>query len=113
MTATTSASTDPAADRANSISGAVSGLASAFPEIVSALVHERSDRAGEQVTLLRTRLASIPFHAALKEVLAARGLPIRPDVRPPLRGLTTAERAAAMAVAAEVGALSRVGERAP
>lgn len=72
--------------------GAVSGLATAFPEIVSALVHERSERAGGLVGSLRQMLADVPFHAAMKEVLAARGVPVGPDVRPPLRGLTSAER---------------------
>ena len=52
--------------------GAVSGLASAFPGITAALVHDRSERAHEQVMRLRTGLQGIPFHAALKEVLVAR-----------------------------------------
>jgi len=72
--------------------GAVSGLASAFPPIVSALVHERSGRAHEQVSMLRDRLRGIPFHAALKEVLVARDVLMLADVRAPLRGLTPAER---------------------
>jgi dihydrodipicolinate synthase/N-acetylneuraminate lyase len=42
---------------------------------------------------LRERLAAVPFHAALKTVMAERGLPVRPDVRPPLRALTDEERA--------------------
>ena len=33
-----------------------------------------------------------PRHAALKRVLARRGVPIREDVRAPLRGLTDEER---------------------
>lgn len=72
--------------------GAVSGLAAAFPRIVTALVHERSDRAHEQVSVLRERLRDIPFHAALKEVLVARDVLMSADVRAPLRGLTPAER---------------------
>lgn len=86
--------------------GAVSGLAAAFPEIVAALVHERSDRAGEHVTNLRRLLGTLPFQAALKEILAARGVPIRPDVRAPLRRLTPDERELALSAARSVGALA-------
>lgn len=72
--------------------GAVSGLASAWPEVVAALVHDWDPMAHARVSQLRERLAGIPFHAALKTVLAARTVPVRADVRPPLRGLTDAER---------------------
>ena len=72
--------------------GSVSGLAAAFPEITTALVHEGSHVAHEQVCRLRNRLAGIPFHAALKEVLVARDVLRSSDVRPPLRGLTDDER---------------------
>jgi dihydrodipicolinate synthase/N-acetylneuraminate lyase len=85
--------------------GAVSGLATAFPEIVAALVHDRDATAGEHVSTLRTLLGPIPFHAALKEILVARGVPIRPDVRPPLRPLTPEEREVALDAARRVGAL--------
>jgi dihydrodipicolinate synthase/N-acetylneuraminate lyase len=85
--------------------GTVSGLAAAFPEIVAALVHDRDDAAGERVVSLRTALGALPFHAALKEILAARGVPIRPDVRPPLRTLTPTERELALEAARNVGAL--------
>jgi dihydrodipicolinate synthase/N-acetylneuraminate lyase len=74
--------------------GAVSGLASAFPETVARLVHDRDAAAHERVVELRSALAGIPFHAALKAVLGERGVPVREDVRPPLRGLTGEERAA-------------------
>jgi len=72
--------------------GAVSGLATACPEIVAALVHDRSTTAHARVEVLRSMLADLPFHAAMKELLAARGVPVRADVRAPLRGLTDAER---------------------
>jgi dihydrodipicolinate synthase/N-acetylneuraminate lyase len=85
--------------------GAVSGLAAAFPEIVAALVHERDPLAGELVADLRRRLGGVPFHAALKEVLAARGVRIRTDVRPPLRPLTPEERQVALSAARAVGAM--------
>ena len=87
--------------------GAVSGLATAFPEIVSALVHQRSDAAGEHVATLRERLAPpMPFISAMKEILGARGVPVRPDVRSPLRPLTPVEREGALAAAHRVGALA-------
>ena len=73
-------------------SGAVSGLATAFPEIVAALVHDGSGRAHTVVTDLRDALEGIPFQAALKEILVARGIVPTADLRPPLRGLTAPER---------------------
>jgi dihydrodipicolinate synthase/N-acetylneuraminate lyase len=69
--------------------GAVSGLASAFPEVVVEAVRTGdSTRAGE----LRQVIERYPRHAALKAVLKARGVPIREDVRAPLRDLTAGER---------------------
>ncbi len=82
--------------------GAVSGLASAFPEITAALVHERSERAGEQAVSLRSGLQGIPFHAAMKELLVKRGVLTSTDVRAPLRGLTDGERATVLALARDV-----------
>ena len=58
--------------------GSVSGLAAAFPE------------GGAEK---RAVLERFPFHAALKAVLRWRGVPVREDVRAPLRTLTSAERA--------------------
>lgn len=83
--------------------GAVSGLATAFPEIVAALVHDRSDEAGEQVAALRRLLGPLPFHAALKTIMRARGVPVRPDVRAPLRSLSEDEHARALDAARAVG----------
>lgn len=88
---------------AHGAAGAVSALATAFPEIVSELVHRRSERAGEQVTTLRRLLGPLPFQAALKEILGARGVPVGPDVRPPLRALGAEEREVALAAARAVG----------
>ena len=68
--------------------GAVSGLAAAFPEPVARLVHEREGDPGP----IRAAVERFPFHAALKRVLGRRGLPVREDVRAPLRPLTDAER---------------------
>ena len=68
--------------------GAVSGLAAAFPELVAALVRDRSGDVGET----RAMLERFPFQAALKICLAYRGLPVREDVRAPLRTLVADER---------------------
>ena len=78
--------------------GAVSGLAAAFPELIAALVHERSPEAHRAVVQIREILDRIPFHAALKVVLAARGVPVAEDVRAPLRTLTAEERSEALSV---------------
>jgi len=72
--------------------GAVSGLASAFPDAVVDLVRGRSREAHDRVVALRRGLERFPFHAAAKRSLARRGLPVRGDVRAPLRGLTEGER---------------------
>jgi dihydrodipicolinate synthase/N-acetylneuraminate lyase len=58
--------------------GSVSGLAAAFPE----------GGGGEK----RAALERFPFQAALKAVIGLRGVPVREDVRAPLRRLTDEER---------------------
>jgi dihydrodipicolinate synthase/N-acetylneuraminate lyase len=63
--------------------GTVSGLASVFPERVVSL-----DGVGE----LRAALDRYPFQAAAKYVLGRRGVPVREDVRAPLRMLTDDEK---------------------
>lgn len=78
--------------RAAGAAGAVSGLAASFPDAVVPLVREATPDAGERATALRARLQQFPFHAASKAALACRGVPIRPEVRAPLRGLTDGER---------------------
>ncbi len=70
--------------------GAVSALASAFPEQVVAAVRDRSDRLSE----LRATVERFPRHAALKRVIGRCGVPMREDVRRPLRALTDDERRA-------------------
>jgi dihydrodipicolinate synthase/N-acetylneuraminate lyase len=82
--------------------GAVSGLASAFPKITAALVHDRSERANEQVGMLRSGLQGIPFHAALKELLVSNDILTFADVRAPLRGLSDDERTSVLALGREV-----------
>lgn len=78
--------------------GSVSGLATAWPETVAALVHDWDPLAHARVTDLRGRLAGIPFQAALKLVLAERGVPVKDDVRRPLRTLTEDERASVLSL---------------
>ncbi|HYZ20470.1 MAG TPA: dihydrodipicolinate synthase family protein [Gaiellaceae bacterium] len=70
--------------------GAVSGLAAAYPELVVALVRDRTGDVGET----RAALERFPFQAAVKHVLGRRGLPLQPDVRAPLRALSDEERQA-------------------
>jgi dihydrodipicolinate synthase/N-acetylneuraminate lyase len=72
--------------------GAVSALATAFPELVLEAVRSRSGDATQRVGELRAAIERFPRHAALKHVLRARGVTINPDVRRPLRGLTEGER---------------------
>ncbi len=72
--------------------GAVSGLAASFPDAVAPLVREPSPERGERAASLRAALNRLPFHAASKAALALRGVPVSPEVRAPLRGLTDAER---------------------
>jgi dihydrodipicolinate synthase/N-acetylneuraminate lyase len=90
--------------------GAVSGLASAWPEVVARLVHDRDPAAHQRVLALREALAGVPFQAALKMVLAGRGVPIRQDVRAPLRGLTASEAAAVASLAAAAPQVRHSGE---
>jgi dihydrodipicolinate synthase/N-acetylneuraminate lyase len=73
--------------------GAVSALATAFPEIVAEAVRDPGGDAATRVGALRAEVERFPRHAALKRVLAARGVAISEDVRPPLRALTDGERA--------------------
>jgi dihydrodipicolinate synthase/N-acetylneuraminate lyase len=69
--------------------GAVSALASTFPELVAAAVRNPGS---SDLAPVRTALERFPFQAAAKLVLAKRGVPVGPDVRRPLRMLTDAER---------------------
>jgi N-acetylneuraminate lyase len=71
--------------------GAVSGLASAFPEAVSELVREPTPERAQRADALRATLDRFPFQAAAKVVAGRRGVPIRPDVRAPLRTLDAGE----------------------
>ena len=68
--------------------GAVSGLAAVFPAEVARLVHERSGDVGP----LRASLERFPFQAAAKFCLGRLGVPVREDVRRPLRTLLPEEK---------------------
>jgi dihydrodipicolinate synthase/N-acetylneuraminate lyase len=73
--------------------GAVSALASAFPEEVAAVVREPTPEAAVQLGELRAAIEAFPRQAALKRILGRKGVPVREDVRAPLRGLSVEERA--------------------
>jgi dihydrodipicolinate synthase/N-acetylneuraminate lyase len=75
----------------NGAAGAVSGLASVYPEVVAALVSGPTQERSDEAERLRSELDRFPFQAAAKAVAARRGLPIRPDVRAPLRSLSVGE----------------------
>jgi dihydrodipicolinate synthase/N-acetylneuraminate lyase len=83
--------------------GAVSGLASCFPDAVVPLVRDRTAEAQEKATELRASLQRLPFHAAAKTVLGLRGVPIASNVRMPLRGLTDEEQAEVERIVEEWG----------
>jgi dihydrodipicolinate synthase/N-acetylneuraminate lyase len=73
--------------------GAVSALASAFPAEVAAVVREPTEAAGAQLGDLRATVDMFPRQAALKRIIAAKGVPIASTVRAPLRDLTLDEAA--------------------
>jgi dihydrodipicolinate synthase/N-acetylneuraminate lyase len=68
--------------------GAVSGLAAVFPELVARLVHERTGDVAE----VRAQLERFPFQAGAKFCLGKLGVPVREDVRRPLRMLLSNEK---------------------
>ena len=72
--------------------GAVSALASAFPAEVAAVVHDPSPEGAARLGELRAFVERFPRQAALKRILALRGVPIGEDVRAPLRALGPEER---------------------
>jgi dihydrodipicolinate synthase/N-acetylneuraminate lyase len=71
--------------------GAVSALASAFPAEVAAVVRDPTEGGASALAELRAAVERFPRQAALKRVIAASGVPLLPDVRPPLRDLTPDE----------------------
>jgi dihydrodipicolinate synthase/N-acetylneuraminate lyase len=73
--------------------GAVSALASAFPELLVAAVADPTAVRAAGLGELRAAVERFPRHAALKAVVARRGVALREDVRGPLRPLEPIERA--------------------
>ena len=63
--------------------GFVSALASALPEVVVAI--------DPRLAEFRSAVERFPRHAALKHIAARRGVPMREDVRGPLRALSPEE----------------------
>jgi dihydrodipicolinate synthase/N-acetylneuraminate lyase len=78
--------------------GAISALASAFPELVAETVRSPSAERAERLGALRATVQGFPTPASFKHVLRLRGVPLEPDVRAPLRRLDAEE-----AVALEAG----------
>ena len=72
--------------------GAVSALASALPREVGAVVRAPSEEGAARLGELRAFVEQFPRQAALKRLLALQGVPVREDVRAPLRSLTADER---------------------
>ena len=72
--------------------GAVSGLAAAFPDKVAAVVREPTEAGAIELGELRAAVERFPRHAALKFILGLRDVPVREDVRRPLRQLSDGER---------------------
>jgi len=91
-----------AAGMARGAIGAVSALASALPGDIAAVVREPSDEGAARLGELRSFVERFPRQAALKRLLALQGMPVREDVRAPLRQLTAAERDELDAWAADV-----------
>ncbi len=72
--------------------GAVSALASAFPRDVAAVVRDSTPEGAARLADLRAFVERFPRQAALKRLLDRQGVPVREDVRAPLRGLAREER---------------------
>jgi dihydrodipicolinate synthase/N-acetylneuraminate lyase len=72
--------------------GAVSGLAAVFPDRVAAVVREPTEAGAIALGELRAAVERFPRHAAFKFLLGLRGVPVREDVRGPLRALSDGER---------------------
>ncbi len=82
--------------------GAVSGIAAAFPDVVRTVVHDPTPAGEARLTELRTALEAQPFVSAIKVALAERGVPIRLDVRLPLRQLRPDEAARVAGIVREL-----------
>jgi dihydrodipicolinate synthase/N-acetylneuraminate lyase len=89
--------------------GAVSGLASAFPETVAEVVAGPDAAGAQRLEALRGAVERFPFQSALKCALRARGVPIELDVRAPLPALRPdqADEVARLAAAGRAAATAR------
>ena len=58
---------------------------------MAAVVREPTEAGAAALGDLRAAVERFPRQAAMKRILAADGVPVRPDVRAPLRDLTPAE----------------------
>ena len=74
--------------------GSVSGLASAFPDVVRDALDQPDAAAEARLAALRSMMEAQPFIAAAKHMLARRGVPVKPDMRRPMRPLTPEEQMA-------------------
>jgi dihydrodipicolinate synthase/N-acetylneuraminate lyase len=83
--------------------GSVSGLATAFPELVAGVVADPTAEGGERLAAARKALAVAPNTPGLKRAMARRGVPLTTDVRAPLRGLRPEEERAIDAVVDDFG----------
>jgi dihydrodipicolinate synthase/N-acetylneuraminate lyase len=72
--------------------GAVSALASAFPREVAEVARHPTVEGAARLAAMREFVERFPRQAALKRLLARQGVPVREDVRAPLRALTLEER---------------------
>ena len=88
---------------ARGATGAVSGMAAAFPEVVRAALDDPTDAATTRLAAVRSAMeASGQFIAATKHVLGLRGIPVGRAMRAPLRTLS-AEEATELEAALELG----------
>ena len=80
--------------------GTVSGMAAAFPDTVRSALDAADEPAMARLRDLRGAMeAAGQFIAAAKHALGRRGVPVRPDMRAPLRPLTAVEAEAFEAAA--------------
>lgn len=84
------------------IAGSVSALASVFPQATRALLDDPTPERAEAVRALRDAVSRPSVPAAAKALLGRRGIPVRPDLRAPLRAADAGEVEAADERAAAV-----------
>lgn len=93
--------------------GAVSGLAAALPELTLRAVRSGSAEDAAEAGRVRALVQRFPFQAALKRILARRGVTVHPAVRAPLRDLETTEIAEFEGLLAELEKLGLTGPPSP